>query len=125
MKKWVWTLSLALVVWAVGLKFSPEETVIGSFRQIRFEVVSLLFGGFIGLMFGLVTTKGEGIAEERRKVLYSALGCCSIGFLLTWGASLSSVVIGSMLGMAVGLAIGGANYIAHRRLGTPGGRPTH
>jgi len=123
MKKWVWTLSMALLVWAVGLKFSPEETVLGSFNQVRFEVISLLLGGFIGLMFGLIGTKGKTLAEEKRKVLYSALGCCSIGFALTWGPSFSRTVIGSLLGVAVGLAIGVSNYIAHRHVGTPDGQP--
>ena len=120
MKKWVWTLCVALSVWAVGLKFSPEETVFGSFNQMRFEVISLLSGGFIGLMFGLVATKGRTVAEEKHKILYSALGCCSIGFVLTWGPSLSRMVIGSLLGVAAGLVIGGANYIARRRIETPG-----
>jgi hypothetical protein len=120
MKKWVWTLSLALLVWAVGLKFSPEETLFGSFSQVRFEVISLLLGGFIGLMFGLVATKGETTAAEKRKVLYSTLGCCSVGVVLTWGPSLSRVIIGSLSGVAVGLAIGGVNYVAYRRVRRPG-----
>lgn len=115
MKKWVWSLSLALLVWAVGLKFSPEGTVAGSAAQLRYEAVSLLFGGFVGLMFGLVATKGRTVAEERRKFLYSAIGCTSVGFVLTWGPSLSRTVIGSLVGAGVGLVIAGANYIASGR----------
>ena len=118
MKKWIWTLSLALLVWAVGLKFSPEETVLGSFRQVRFEVISLLFGGFFGLMIGMVATKGKSVADEKRKVFYSALGWCSIGLVLTLGPTPSRMVIGSLLGATVGLAIGGGNYIARKRMRT-------
>ena len=110
MKKWVWSFSFALLVWAVGLKFSPEETIGGSFIQLRFEGVSLLFGGFIGLMFGLATGKGKSVVEEKRKFLYFALACSSIGFLLTFGPSFTRAVLASLIGAAVGLVIAGTNY---------------
>lgn len=111
MKKWVWSLSLALLVWAVGLKFSPEETIAGSFTQLRFEAASLLFGGFVGLMFGLVATKGRTVAEEKRKFLYSTVGCCLIGLALTWGPNIKRVVVGALVGTGIGLVMAGANYI--------------
>jgi hypothetical protein len=57
MRKWLWSLSLALLVWAVSLKFSPEGTIAGSVTQLRFEALSILFGAFVGLMFGLLVTK--------------------------------------------------------------------
>jgi hypothetical protein len=111
MKKWAWSACTAFLVWAVGLKFSPEETVVGSLPQLRFEILALLYGGFIGLMFGLVATKGRTIAEERRKFLYSAMGCCSAAMLMTWGPSRVRIVKGALVGAAVGLLIAALNYL--------------
>ena len=111
MRKWTWSLSVALLVWAVGLKFSPEETVLGSLSQLRFEAVSLLAGAFIGLMFGLVATRSKTASDEKRKLLYSALGCCSTGALLTWGPSVKRVLLGALVGAIVGVIVAGMNYL--------------
>lgn len=113
MKKWAWSIILAVLTWIVGLKFSPEDTIIGDFRQLRYEAASLLLGGFIGLMVGLVVTKNTSRAQELRKPLYSALACAAAGFLLTWGglAYIGRTVVACLAGAAIGLAIGGANYL--------------
>jgi len=108
-------LGVALLAWAVGLKFSPEETVLGSFSQLRFEAVSLLIGAFIGLMFGLVATEGTTLSDEKWKLLYATLGCCSTGTLLTWGPSVKRVVLGSLVGAIIGVTVSGANYLVVAR----------
>lgn len=120
MKKWAWSLGIALTTWAVGLKFSPEDTIIGDFRQLRYEAASLLLGGFIGFMVGLVVTKSTCRAQELRKLLYSALACAAVGFVLTWGgfAYIGRTAIACLSGAAIGLAIAGVNYLwATRRAG--------
>jgi hypothetical protein len=115
MRKWLWSLILALIVWGVSLKFSPEETILGSSGQIRYELLTLVCGGFIGLMFGLVATTAGTIIEERLKVLYSILGWTTVGLLLTWGANIIQVVFGLLAGIVIGSIIGTLNYFARRR----------
>jgi hypothetical protein len=110
MKKWLWSLTLALLVWAVGLKFSPEGTIWGGLAQLRFEVLSILFGAVVGLLFGLVATKGRTSAEERRKFLYAPIACGLVGFVLTFGPSPARTVAGTSVGVVLGFVIAGVNY---------------
>ncbi len=115
MKKWIWCFSLAIVTWAVGFKFSPEETIWGSAQQLRFEAVSVVVGAFIGFMFGLLATRGETLAEEKRKILYAMISFATLGVTLTGGNTLVRAASGCLGGATIGFLIGGVNYISSRR----------
>jgi uncharacterized protein YacL len=115
MKKWIWCFTIAVVTWAVGFKFSPEETIWGTAEQLRFEAVSLVVGAFLGLMFGLLATRSENLVQEKRKIVYSMIAFTALAVVLTGGHSLVRVAIGCVSGAAIGFLIGGANYISSRR----------
>ena len=102
-------------VWAVGFKFSPEGVIVGGPDQVRFQIVCILIGGFVGLMLGLAVSEVKSPGHEKRKFLYSALGFGSLGVALTWGPSVSRWILGAFVGAVCGLAIATVNQFVERR----------